>query len=72
MDFLNPSQKYKRKNNIIYDELGNQVLKFKQNTNDHDFVTGQFVENMNTYIRCYPDRVEILEVKKENVQLNLF
>lgn len=69
---LNPSQKYKRKNNIIYDELGNQVLKFKQNTNDHDFVTGQRVENMNNYIRCYPDRVEILEVKKENVQLNLF
>lgn len=71
MVLLNPSQKYKRKNNIIYDESGNQVLKFTQNTNDHDYVTGQLVENMNKYIRCYPDRVEIITIK-ENVQLNLF
>lgn len=68
---LNPNQTYHRKKQILYDESGNQILKFKDNAADAENLTGKLVENMNNYIRCYPDRIEILE-KKENVQLNLF
>lgn len=66
---LNPSKTYHRKKSIIYDESGNQILKFTDFTNDATGLTGNLVENMNNYIRCYSERVEII---KENVQLNLF
>ncbi len=68
---LNPNQTYHRKKQILYDESGNQIVKFIGITTDADNLTGDLVDNMNKYIECYPDRIEVLE-KKENVQLNLF
>lgn len=35
---------------------------------DRNGFTGDLIANMNNYIKCYPERVEI----KNNVQLNLF
>lgn len=70
---LNSSQTYHRKKQILYDESGNQILKFKDITSDAENLTGRLVENMNNFIRCYPDKVEIINEKKQtNVQLNLF
>lgn len=72
-EILNPNQTYYRKNHILYDENGNAIIKFEQKTADVSGLTGKLVENMNNYIRCYPERVEILEQKpKSDVQLNLF
>lgn len=68
---LNPNQTYHRKKGILYDESGTEILKFTDITTDAENLTGDLVENMNNYIRCYPDRVEIIE-QKTNVQLNLF
>lgn len=71
---LNPSQTYHRKKQILYDESGNQILKFKENAADVENLTGDLVENMNRFIKLYPERVEIIikEEKQNNVQLNLF
>lgn len=71
---LNPEKVYHRKKDILYDESGEAVLKFIENkTADVDGLTGNLVENMNNYIRCYPDRVEVIESKKQtNVQIDLF
>lgn len=68
---LNSTQTYHRKKQILYDESGNQIVKFIGITADADNLIGDLVDNMNKYIECYPDRIEVLE-KKENVQLNLF
>ena len=68
---LNPKKTYHRKKGILYDESGTQILKFAEATNDSNNLTGDLVKNMNNYIRCYPNRVEIIENKKD-VQLNLF
>lgn len=68
---LNPSQTYHRRKGIIYDESGTQILKFTEITNDSNNLTGDLVKNMNNYIHCYPNRIEIIQNKKY-VQLNLF
>ena len=67
---LNPNKTYHRKKQILYDEDGNQILKFKDTMPDGSGFTGDLVINMNKYISRYPERIEVLE--KENVQLNLF
>ena len=67
---LNPNKTYHRKNQILYDEYGNQILKFKDNMPDGSGFTADLVINMNKYLSRYPERIEVLE--KENVQLNLF
>jgi len=69
---LNPKQTYHRKKGILYDEFGTKILKFTDITTDADNLTGDLVVNINNYISRYPDRIEIIEEKKENVQLNLF
>lgn len=71
---LNPLQTYHRKKDILYNESGEAVLKFLENkTADVSGLTGKLVENMNNYIRCYPERVEVIESKKQtNVQIDLF
>lgn len=70
---LNPEQVYHRKKDILYDESGVAVLKFIGDTNNAENLTGNLVENMNNYIRCYPERVEVIESKKQtNVQIDLF
>ncbi|APZ82923.1 hypothetical protein [Flavobacterium phage FL-1] len=68
---LDLKETYHRKKDILYDSKNNPIIKFEQHTADCENLTGNLVHNMNNYIRCYPDRVEILE-KKENGQLNLF
>lgn len=68
---LKPWQHYNRKNQILYDESGTEILKFLDKTPDRNNLTGDLIVNMNNYIRCYPERIEIIEPKK-NVQLNLF
>lgn len=65
---LNPNKTYHRKKQILYDESGNQILKFLDKMPDRTGFTGDLIANMNNYIKCYPERVEI----KNNVQLNLF
>lgn len=65
---LNPSKTYNRKKQILYDEYGNPILKFRDKMPDRNGFTGDLIANMNNYIKCYPERVEI----KNNVQLNLF
>jgi len=67
---LNPNKTYHRKKQILHDEDGNQILKFKDNMPDGSDYTADLVINMNKYILRYPERIEVLE--KENVQLNLF
>lgn len=70
---LNPEKVYHRKKDILYDESGAAIVKFIGNTNNAENLTGDLVENMNNYIRCYPERVEVIESKKEaNIQINLF
>lgn len=68
---LNPTQTYHRKKQILYDESGNQILKFLDNAADTTGLTGKLVKNMNRFIECYPDRVEIIKQETNN-QLNLF
>lgn len=65
---LNPNKSYHRKKQMLYDENGNQILKFLDKMPDKNSLTGDLIANMNNYIKCYPERVEI----KNNVQLNLF
>lgn len=65
---LNPSQTYHRKKQILYDESGNDILKFKDIEKDIENISGESLNNLNRYIKLYPERVEI----KNNVQLNLF
>ena len=70
---LDVNKIYHRKKDILYDESGAAIVKFIGNTNNAENLTGNLVENMNNYIRCYPERVEVIESKKEtNVQINLF
>lgn len=69
---LNPEETYHRKKDILYDSQGVEVLKFLEHTVDSADLTGDLVNNMNMFIKCYPERVEFLDQKKENVQLNLF
>lgn len=70
---LNPEKVYHRKKDILYDESGTAIVKFIGNTNNAENLTGNLVENMNNYIRCYPERVDVIESKKQtNVQINLF
>jgi hypothetical protein len=65
---LNPNKTYHRKKQILYDEDGTPILKFRDKMPDSNGFTGDLIANMNNYIKCYPERVEI----KNNVQLNLF
>lgn len=65
---LNPNKTYHRKKQILYDESGNQILKFLDKMPDRNGFTGDLIAKMNNYIKCYPERVEI----KNNVQLNSF
>lgn len=58
---LNPLQTYYRKNQILYDELSNQVLKFVDKMPDGENFTGDLIENMNKYINRYPERIEIIK-----------
>jgi len=67
---LNPNKRYYRLKQILYDEDGNQILKFKDTMPDGSGFTGDLVINMNKYILRYLERIEVL--KKENVKLNLF
>lgn len=70
---LNPHKIYHRKKDILYDESGTAILKFIGSTNNAENLTGDLVENMNNYIRCYPERVEVFESKKQtSVQIDLF
>jgi len=70
---LNPEQTYHRKKNILYNEDGNQILKFLDIGLDGENFTGQLVININNYIRVYPERIEVIESKKQtNVQIDLF
>lgn len=70
---LNPEKVYHRKKDILYDESGAAIVKFIGNTNNAEKLTGNLVENMNNYIRCYPERVEVIESKKgTNAQIYLF
>lgn len=68
---LNPSKNYHRQNQILYGESGTEIIKFLDKTPDRNDLTGDLIVNMNNYIRCYPERIEIIE-PKNNVQLNLF
>lgn len=68
---LNPDQMYYRKNQILYDESGNQVLKFVDKMPDGENFTGELVENMNKYIIRYPERIEII-TNPIKEQLTLF
>lgn len=68
---LKPSKTYHRKYQILYHESGIEILKFLDKTPDRNDLTRDLIVNMNNYIRCYPERIEIIEPKK-NVQLNLF
>lgn len=65
---LNQNKNYHRKKQILYDQDGNPILKFLDKMPDRNGFTGDLIVNMNNYIKCYPERVEI----KNNVQLNLF
>lgn len=70
---LDPTENYTRKNQILYDSLGRKVLKFKESTPDRNDLTGELIENINMFIKCYPERVEFIETKQEaNIQLDLF
>jgi len=70
---LNLTKTYHRKKQILYDESGSEILRFKDKMPDGENFTGPLIENMNNYIRIYPERVEVIESKKEtNVQINLF
>jgi hypothetical protein len=70
---LNPEQIYHRKKDVLYNESGAAVLKFIGDTNNAENLTGNLVENMNNYIRCYPERVEVIEIKKQtSIQIDLF
>lgn len=70
---LNPGQTYHRKKQILYNESGTEILSFKDKMPDGENFTGPLIENMNNYIRIYPERVEVIESKKEiNVQIDLF
>lgn len=69
---LNPKETYYRNKNILYDSKNNAVIEFQQKTADTENLTGILVENMNTYIRCYPERVEILKQKENPIEINLF
>lgn len=68
---LDVTKTYHRKNQILYDESGTEILKFLEKTTDRNDLTGELIKNMNNYIRCYPERIHIIE-KQKNVQLNLF
>lgn len=68
---LDITKTYHRKNQILYDEDNNEILKFRDKMPDGKDFSGKLVENMNNYIRCYPERIEKIE-PKQNVQLNLF
>lgn len=46
----------------------NPILKFRDKMPDRNGFTGDLIANINNYIKCYTERVEI----KNNVQLNLF
>ena len=65
---LDPKEIYSRKNKVLYDSLGNEVLKFTEHTVDTSNLTGDLVDNMNKFISCYPNRIEIIEKQ----QLTLF
>lgn len=67
---LDITQTYHRKNQILYDSDNNEILKFRDKMPDGKDFSGKLVENMNNYIRCYPERIE--KIEKKNVQLNLF
>lgn len=68
---LNPLQTYYRKNQILYDLQGNQVLKFVDIMPDMGNTTRDLVENMNKYIERYPERIEII-TNPIKEQLTLF
>lgn len=68
---LNSEQTYYRKNQILYDESGNQVLKFIDKMPDGENFIGDLIENMNKYIKCYPERIEII-TNPIKEQLTLF
>lgn len=65
---LKPSKTYHRKKQILYDESGNKILKFKDIEKDIKNISGESLNNLNRFIKLYPERIEI----KNNVQLNLF
>jgi len=68
---LNPNQIYHRKNKILYDSSGKEIVKFKEITVDAENLTGVLVENMNKYIACYPERIEIIEKQTINLILKI-
>lgn len=69
---LNPQEIYNRKNKVLYNSTGNQILKFIDKTPDLENITGIFIENINNYIKAYPDRVEIFSNEISDPQLKLF
>lgn len=70
---LDPDQNYIRKSQVLYDSSGKSILKFIEKTPDRNDLTGELVKNMNSFIKCYPERVEIFKQEENlNVQLNLF
>lgn len=68
---LNPNQTYHIKKQTLYNESGNQILKFIDKMPDGNNFTGESIKNMNRYVFLYPERVEIKK-QQTNIQLNLF
>lgn len=69
---LNPEEIYYRKKNILYNSKNKAVVKFSESSADVGNLTGNLVENMNNYIRCYPERIEIFSMESSETQLTLF
>lgn len=69
---LNPEETYYRKKSTLYDSKNIPILIFKHETGNMENLTGDLVENMNTYIRKFPDRIHVIENKNLDEQLTLF
>lgn len=68
---LNPSETYHRKKQILYDSKNNQILTFRDKMPDGENFTGNLVENINNYIKKFPERIQVVEQETNN-QLTLF
>jgi len=69
---LDSNKIYHHKNQIIYDCQGNTIVKIKDRFPDLENISGNHITNINNYIKKFPDRVEIVNMKRQEIQLTLF
>jgi hypothetical protein len=67
---LNPTQKYYRKNNIIFDkETDTPIVEFVQKLPDLELLSEAAITWSNKYIELYPNLVNKIDSKTEQLKL---